>query len=88
MFGTIIEHAAPQGDVLAASDNVERVKLQGFHLVESRSETVFSGETTSGPQPLLAEDEATVGGFGDGDSRHRFRHATQLPPKKIQANNI
>ncbi len=61
----VIEDAAMQLNVLAASEDVQRVELQVLHRAHGLLGARDASPAPPGPQTLLAEDEAT--GCLDGD---------------------
>src|SRR2546423_2475501 len=63
----VIEHAAVQGNVLAARQDLQRVELQVLHGAHGRLGALAASPASSGPQALLAQDEATGGLDGDGE---------------------
>ena len=66
--GRVVEHAAVQRDVLAASDDLQRVELQVLHRAHGLLGALDAAPAPPGPQALLAEDEAT--GCIDVDGQH------------------
>ena len=66
--GRGFEHAAVQGDVLAAGDDLQRVELQVFHGAHGLLDARQAAPAPPRPQALPAEDIAT-GGF-DVDGQH------------------
>jgi len=62
----VSEDAAVQGNVLAAREDVQRVELQVLHRAHGLLGALDASPAPSGPQALLAEDEATGGLDGDG----------------------
>ncbi len=61
----VIEDAAVQLNVLAASEDAQRVELQVLHRAHGSLGALDASPAPSGPQALLTEDEAT--GCLDGD---------------------
>ncbi len=57
--GCVIQHPAMQKDILAAGDDLQWIELQVFHGAHRLRCTRESAPAPSGPQTLLAEDEAT-----------------------------
>ena len=58
MFELEIKNTAEQRDLLTARNDVERVELNAFHLLNGGSGASQPFEPSAGPKPLLAEQES------------------------------